>query len=183
MWATGPHFFSGNGSNAAEDAELEDRIERLIAPTVESLGFLLVRVKMFAGPRRALQVMIERADGGAATIDDCAMVSRLVGAHLDAEDPVSGSYDLEVSSTGIDRPLVRRDDYRRFAGFEAMASIDPPIGGRRRFRGRIGGIVDGNVAMEQPAGDVVHLPFETIVEAQLVLSDELIGRTARAKAG
>ena len=162
----------------AEDTDLEGRIERLITPTVASLGFRLVRVKMFAGSRRKLQIMIEREDGETTTIDDCTMVSRLISAHLDAEDPVSGSYDLEISSVGIDRPLVRQEDFRRFTGFEAVASIDPPLDGRRRFRGRIGGLIDGNVQMEQSPGCIVHLPFENIVDARLVLNDELISGTA-----
>ncbi len=162
----------------AEDTNLEGRIERLIAPTVASLGFRLVRVKVFTGSRKKLQIMIEREDGETATIDGCAKVSRLVSAHLDAEDPVSGSYDLEISSTGIDRPLVRREDFRRFAGFEAVASIDPPLDGRRRFQGRIGGLIDGNVQMEQSPGCTVNLPFENIVDARLVLNDELISGKA-----
>ena len=96
------------GKAVPEDTDLEDRIERLIGGTVESAGFRLVRVKMFTRSKRVLQIMIEREDGEAATVDDCAMVSRLVGLHLDDGDPISGAYDLEVSSTGIDRPLVRR---------------------------------------------------------------------------
>ncbi len=173
-----------------EDTTLEDRLESLIAPSVASIGFHLVRVKMFNRQGRVLQVMIERADGDSATIDDCAMVSRLVSAHLDAEDPVSGSYDLEVSSTGIDRPLVRREDFCRFAGLEATASVDPPLDGQKRFQGRLAGMVDGHVQMEQSPGRVVSLPFARIVEAKLVLSDELIrgtaqpaGEPARAGAG
>ena len=162
----------------AEGTNLEGRIERLIAPTVTGIGFRLVRAKMFTGSRRVLQIMIERENGETATIDDCTMASRLVSAHLDAEDPVSGSYDLEISSTGIDRPLVRQEDFRRFAGFEAVASIDPPLDGRRRFQGRIGGLIDGNVQMEQSPGCIVNLPFENIVDARLVLNDELISGTA-----
>ncbi len=166
-----------------EDTTLEDRLESLIAPSVASIGFSLVRVKMFNRRGRVLQVMIERADGGSATIDDCAMVSRLVSAHLDAEDPVSGAYSLEVSSTGLDRPLVRREDFSRFTGFEATASIDPPLDGRRRFQGRLAGVADGNVQMEQSPGCIVDLPFARIVEAKLVLNDELVTGTARAGAG
>ncbi len=166
-----------------EGTTLEDRLESLISPTVVSIGFRLVRVKMFNHQGRVLQVMIERADGDSATIDDCAMVSRLVGAHLDAEDPVSGSYDLEVSSTGIDRPLVRREDFSRFAGFEATAFIDPPLDGRRKFEGRLAGMADGNVQMEQSPGCIVSLPFAHIVEAKLVLNDELIRGTAQPADG
>ena len=161
----------------AEDTDLEGRIERLITPTVASLGFRLVRVKMFAGAA-IVHYHARLEDGETTTIDDCTMVSRLISAHLDAEDPVSGSYDLEISSVGIDRPLVRQEDFRRFTGFEAVASIDPPLDGRRRFRGRIGGLIDGNVQMEQSPGCIVHLPFENIVDARLVLNDELISGTA-----
>ena len=166
-----------------EGTTLEDRLESLIAPSVASIGFRLVRVKMFYRQGRILQVMIERADGDSAAIDDCAMVSRLVSAHLDAEDPVSGSYDLEVSSTGIDRPLVCQEDFSRFAGFEATASIDPPLDGRKRFQGRLAGMAGGNVQMEQSPGSIVSLPFAHIVEAKLVLNDELIKRTAQPAGG
>ena len=166
-----------------EDKTLEDRLESLIAPSVASAGFSLVRVKMFNRRGKVLQAMIERADGDSATIDDCATVSRLLSAQLDAEDPLAGSYSLEVSSTGIDRPLVRQEDFSRFAGFEATASIDPPLDGRRRFQGRLAGVADGNVQMEQSPGCIVDLPFARIVEAKLVLNDELVTGTARSEAG
>jgi ribosome maturation factor RimP len=149
-------------------------IERLINPAVEQLGFRVVRVKLFARPRRTLQVMAERADGSPVVVEDCAAISRAVSLLLDAEDPIRGAYDLEVSSTGIDRPLVRPEDYVRFAGFEAMVNVDPPVGGRKRFRGRIGSMEAGEVVLALNDGGEARLPFEVIAEAKLALTDELI---------
>lgn len=149
----------------------ESEIERLIGPAVEALGFRLVRVKMLA---RTLQVMAERGDGTPVGLDDCAAISRAVGALLDVEDAVAGPYRLEVSSAGIDRPLVRPEDFDRFAGFEALARVEPPLDGQRRFRGRLEGMARGHVRLALKDGRVASLPFEAIVESKLVASDELL---------
>jgi ribosome maturation factor RimP len=153
---------------------LADEIEGLIGPTIEAMGYRVVRVKLFAAPKRTLQVMAERADGSPVVVDDCAMISRAVSAVLDVEDPIPGKYDLEVSSTGIDRPLVRPEDFERFAGFEAVATVDPALDGQRRFRGRLIGLVDGKVRFALKEDRTVDLPFEAIGEAKLVLTDELV---------
>ena len=157
---------------------LESKIETLIGPTVAALGYRTVCVKLFAKPRRTLQVMVERADGATVSLDDCTLLSRALGALLDADDPVPGNYDLEVSSAGIDRPLVRPEDFRRFAGLEASASVDPPLDGQRRFRGRLAGMDGDDIRLEQAAGRIVALPFERVVEARLVLNDELLAASA-----
>jgi len=138
------------------------------------MGYRLVRVKMFTHPRRTLQVMAERSDGSPVEVDDCATLSRAISALLDVEDPIPGAYDLEVSSTGIDRPLVRPEDFDRFAGFEAMAVIDPPLDGQRKFRGVLKGMVDGRVRFELKGDRQADLPFDAIQEAKLVLTDELV---------
>lgn len=153
-------------------------VERLIAPAVEQMGFRVVRVKLFARPKRTLQVMAERDDGSPVVVDDCAEISRAVSAILDVVDPIRGAYDLEVSSTGIDRPLVRIEDFARFAGFEAQVEVDPPIEGRKRYRGRLVDAGDGEVRMELKDGSATSLPFARIAEAKLVLTDELIAAFA-----
>lgn len=157
---------------------LAGAIERLIDPTVEAMGFRVVRVTVVAQPRRTLRVLAERVDGSPVGVEDCATISRAVGVLLDAEDPIPGAYDLEVGSAGIDRPLVRPEDFDRFAGFEARVAVDPPRDGRRRFRGRVAGVADGSVRLEQEGGRVADLPFDWIVDAKLVLTDELVKATA-----
>lgn len=156
---------------------LAEEIERLIAPTVEAMGYRVVRVKFYTGARQKLQVMAERADGSPVVVDDCADISRAVSALLDVEDPIGDGYDLEVSSTGIDRPLVRLEDYERFAGFEAIVEVDPPVDGRKRWRGRILGAEDGVVRLDDGRGGA-ELSFDGIVKAKLALTDELIAATA-----
>lgn len=152
-------------------------LERLIAPTVEGLDYALVRIR-FDG--RILQVMAERKDRGDMTVEDCARLSRSLSAVLDVEDPIPGEYALEVSSPGIDRPLVRLEDYDRFAGHTARLETRAPIDGRRRFSGRIEGVRDGAVVIES-GGAACQIPFAEIQRAKLVLTDELIanpmGRT------
>jgi ribosome maturation factor RimP len=155
---------------------LAEEIERLIAPTVEDMGYRVVRVKYFSGGRRTLQVMAERADGSPVIVDDCAKISRAVSALLDVEDPIGDAYDLEVSSTGIDRPLVKLEDFERFAGFEAIVDVDPPVDGRKKWRGRILGTDAGVVRMDDGRG-VAELRFDDIVKAKLALTDELIAAT------
>jgi ribosome maturation factor RimP len=157
-------------------------VERLIAPSIEAAGYDLVRVRMFAGRRPRLQVMAERKDRRRVTVDDCADISRLISPILDVADPIAGEYDLEVSSPGIDRPLVRADDYVRFAGFEAKVETEAAIEGRRRFRGRLRGVEDGSVVIECD-GEPVALPVDDIRQASLVLTDELIAAAANEQNG
>jgi ribosome maturation factor RimP len=152
-------------------------IERLVGPSLEGMGFRLVRVTFGGGHRPVLQVMAEPLDGSAMTIEHCTDVSRVVSALLDVEDPIPGNYQLEVTSPGIDRPLVTREDFRRFAGFEAKLELARPVDGRKRFRGRLDAIDDeGRVGIVEEAG-AVKLPFEEIIKAKLVLTDELIAAT------
>jgi ribosome maturation factor RimP len=129
------------------------------------------------GARATLQVMAERADDGAMSVDDCSLVSQTVSALLDVADPITESYMLEITSPGIDRPLVRREDYERFAGFEAKVELNQPLDGRRRFRGRLTGL-DGDAVKLNLGVEVVRLPLAQIARAKLVLTDELIAATA-----
>ena len=153
--------------------DLAGRIADLIRPTVEGMGYSLVRVQVLGQQRVRLQVMAERADGEPMQIDDCADVSRAISAVLDVEDPVSASYTLEVSSPGIDRPLVRLADFERFAGFEARIELRQALAGRRRYQGRLLG-VSGDTVRLAAGGGTVELPFTGIARAKLVLTDDLL---------
>src|SRR5437773_11488495 len=103
------------------------------------MGYRLVRVALIGAQRPTLQVMAERRDEAAMTVEDCADISRSISALIDVEDPIAGAYLLEVSSPGIDRPLVRPEDYDRFAGFEARIELGEPVDGRKRYRVRLPG--------------------------------------------
>ena len=158
------------------------RIERMIAPALDDMGYELVRVQLSGGRQHSrLQIMAERADQVGMTVDDCAEISRAVSALLDVEDPIAGSYDLEVSSPGIDRPLTRPQDFVRFAGQPAKLETRQMIDGRRRFRGLLKG-VDGACAVLEMDGETVMLPIGDIEKAKLLMPDELIG-TGRGRAG
>lgn len=153
----------------------DEALERLVAPTASAMGYNLVRVRRTASRPPRLQVMAERADGAAMTLDDCARLSTAVSAVLDVEDPIAGRYDLEVSSPGIDRPLVSLDDYDRFKGREAKVETSAPVDGRRRFRGRLAGTEEDRIVLDLDAGGArVALPFAAVKEAKLVLTDELV---------
>lgn len=159
----------------------QDRIERLVVPSLEAMGYELVRIQMQGRQRPTLQVMAERRDRRPMTVEDCADISRALSAILDVEDPIQGAYVLEVSSPGIDRPLVRPDDYARFAGFEARVETGQPVDGRKRFRGQLLGLdAAGNVRMAVEAGEV-SVPFAHIQRAKLVLTDALIAATTKGQ--
>ncbi|MBI4185173.1 MAG: ribosome maturation factor RimP [Proteobacteria bacterium] len=151
---------------------IEGRIRELISPSVEDLGYEVVRVLVSGRTRPTVQIMVERRDGTAITLEDCGAVSRAVSALLDVEDPIAGAYVLEVSSPGIDRPLIRRQDYERFAGFEARIEMAMPIAGQRRFKGRLLGLAGEEVRLAVGEAEV-RLPLGEVRRAKLVLSDEL----------
>jgi ribosome maturation factor RimP len=153
------------------------RVAALAEPVLADLGFRLVRVKM-SGP--TLQIMAERPDG-TFTIEDCEAVSRAMSPILDVEDVVSSHYNLEVSSPGIDRPLVRPSDFESWAGHEVKVEMAVPVAGRKRFKGALEGYHDGEVRLfiENPEGAtkepvLIGVPFADISDAKLVLTDQLI---------
>lgn len=150
-------------------------VEQLIAPTVADLGFEIVRVQLGGGQRRpTLQIMMERPDGTLA-IEDCVEVSHAVSALLEVEDPIDGTYELEVSSPGIDRPLTRAKDFLRYAGFEARFELRLPVEGRKRFKGRLLGLEGTDVILAEAGGQPqVRLPLSAIGKAKLVLTDDLL---------
>ncbi|MGB0575214.1 MAG: ribosome maturation factor RimP [Alphaproteobacteria bacterium] len=153
-------------------------IEKMIDPSIVDAGYDLVRVQFLDDRRKTLQIMIERRDRRPVTVDDCATVSRIVSTLLDVENPVPGRYNLEVSSPGIDRPLVKVDDYVRYTGFEASIETKQALDGRKKFRGRISGVEDLNIEVECD-GERTTLPFEEIRRASLVITDELIEAARR----
>ncbi|MEZ5931433.1 MAG: ribosome maturation factor RimP [Alphaproteobacteria bacterium] len=150
-----------------------ETIAGLIEPTLQSMGYELVRVMSTGGRRPTLQVMAERLDRRGMTVDDCAEISRAVSAILDVEDPMDGAYQLEVSSPGIDRPLIKPEDFERFAGFEARVETDRLVDGQRKFKGRLLGLDGETVRLALPEGERA-LPFSSIRKAKLVLTDELL---------
>ncbi len=122
--------------------------------------------------------MAEHLDDAPMTVDDCAGISRSISAILDVADPIAGAYMLEVSSPGIDRPLVRAEDYDRFSGFEARIELARPVGGRKRFRGRLIGTSQGEVRLATEAGEML-LPLDAVARAKLVLTDDLLAAARR----
>ncbi len=153
--------------------QLTDRIEELITPTVEGMGFSVVRVQLSGKQQLRLQIMAERQDEEMMVVDDCADLSRAISAVLDVEDPISGAYTLEVSSPGIDRPLVKLRDFERFVGFEARVETAVPVDGRKRFRGRLLAVEEATVRIEMEGAEH-RLPFADIARAKLVITEELL---------
>jgi ribosome maturation factor RimP len=155
-------------------------LETLIAPTIEPMGYTLVRVRLSGAPQIVLQVMAERVDERPMAVEDCEAISRALSAKLDVEDPIAAAYTLEVSSPGIDRPLVRPHDYQRFAGHIARVETRVPVEGRRRFSGRIAAATDSHVRLklDETAADggipEIEIPIADIARAKLKLTDELI---------
>ena len=160
---------------------LEQRIAEIIGPAIEDLGFELVRVLLSGQRRKKLQIMAEPLDGSAMNVDHCADISRAVSALLDVEDPIDDAYVLEVSSPGIDRPLVKLVDFDRFKGFDARVEMHTGIDGRRRFSGRLLGIADDHVLMDVEEGEV-RLPYADIQKSKLLMTDELIQAHMKAEA-
>ena len=160
-----------------EPSELGRRVCEIVEPVLAAMGFDLVRVRVTGSRRKTVQVMAERP-GGDIDVDDCAEISEAVSAVLDVEDPIARDYILEVSSPGIDRPLVKREDFVRFLGHEAKIKLAEPIGGRKRFSGHLKGLSGDELELEidEPGEGrrVVTLPLAQIADAQLVLTDELV---------
>nr|WP_254454709.1 ribosome maturation factor RimP [Acetobacter estunensis] len=149
----------------------------MISPTLEDLGFELVRLAVLGREVPTVQIMADRADGSLITVEDCERISHAVGAVLDVEDPIPGNWTLEVSSAGIDRPLTRPKDWERFAGHLAKAEVMVPVNGRRRFSGIVLGATEEGGRLRLDDGSEVVLPFRELRKARLILTDELIAAT------
>jgi ribosome maturation factor RimP len=162
---------------------LSARVAGIVEPVIEGLGYRLVRVRVSGSDGCTVQVMAERADG-TMTIEDCEICSRALSPVLDADDPVDRAYRLEVSSPGIDRPLVRQSDFVRYANNFVKVEMAVAVEGRKRFRGQLLG-AEGNMARirrdDAAAGETadIMLPIEDMAEAKLVLTDALIAESLR----
>lgn len=162
---------------------IDRRLAEIVRPAVEAAGFELVRLRLMSGKTRTLQIMADRPEGG-IEIDELGEITTLVSAVLDVEDPLEDAYVLEVSSPGIDRPLTRLKDFETWSGHEARLETDELIDGRRRFKGILQGVEDGEVLIEiEDKGEplIIGLQFGWLSDAKLVLTDELITETLRAR--
>ncbi|MCR8724435.1 ribosome maturation factor RimP [Frigidibacter sp. ROC022] len=164
-------------------AAIDRRLAEIIAPTVEGLGFEVVRVRLLGGKKKTVQIMAERPNGG-IEVDDCARISTAISAALDVEDPLDETYTLEVSSPGIDRPLTRLKDFETWEGYEARVETTELIDGRRRFRGMLDGVEGDEVLIRLPENGeevTIGLKFDWLSDAKLILTDELIREALRQK--
>lgn len=158
-----------------QTSALEEKISAIIAPSLEEMGYEIVRVQMQEGHRKILQIMLDRADDTEISIDDCERASRQISALMDVEDPIEGNYNLEVSSPGIDRPLTRKKDFERYKGFDAKIALLMPQNGRKRFSGALGEVKEETVMITlSENGEEVELPFDQISTAKLVMNDALL---------
>jgi ribosome maturation factor RimP len=154
-------------------------LERLIEPEMKHLGYDLVRVTMIGGKSDpTLQIMAERRDTRQLDLSDCERISRHLSEMLDLADPIDGSYRLEVSSPGIDRPLTRLKDYADWSGHEARITLAEPLDNRKQFAGTIQGHEGERVQLLDKSGKLHRLPFSAIASAKLLLTDKLINATA-----
>lgn len=163
---------------------LDRRVAEIIEPVLEAMDFRLVRVRLMNQNGQTLQVMAERNDG-TMTVVDCEAASMAISPVLDVDDPVPGAYHLEVSSPGIDRPLVRRSDFARWQGHIVKCETSVMLDGRKRFRGRIAGADANGFTVERTdiaygESPVVVVPFTALAEAKLILTDDLIREALQA---
>ena len=158
---------------------LAARIGVIAAPVLEGLGYRLVRVRVSGAEGCTVQIMAERPDGTMG-IEDCEAASRALSPVLDVADPVPSAYRLEMSSPGIDRPLVRRTDFERGSGHVMKVEMAVPVAGRKRFRGVLGGVAgDDAILRAEDTGEETLLPMHDMAEARLVLTDDLIADALR----
>ncbi|WP_321343528.1 ribosome maturation factor RimP [Breoghania sp.] len=175
---------SENAPRIVVEKGLDARVAALAEPVIEDLGFRLVRVRYTGLNGGTLQIMAERADG-TMDVEGCEAISRALSPVLDVEDPISGAYNLEVSSPGIDRPLVRAEDFDRWSGHEARIEMDMPHDGRKRFRGILLGVREETAGVRIPDApadkpDTYWVPLADIAEAKLILTDALIAAAQNA---
>ena len=161
------------------------RITQIVSPSLEAMGYHIVQIKMSdAARRKTLSIMAERRDEVPMSFDDCVEISRTAGALLEVEDPIVSAYDLEVLSPGLDRPLTRLEDFTRFAGCEAKLETLIPIDGRKRFRGIIGPVKGGNIALQLlDAPEAAIIEFGNIKAAKLVPEMPGAGAGEKKKTG
>ncbi|MBZ4020916.1 ribosome maturation factor RimP [Rhodobacter sp. TJ_12] len=162
---------------------IDRRLAEIVGPTIEGLGFELVRIRLQGGKYPLLQIMADRPEGG-IDVDDCAAISTAVSAVLDVEDPIEEKYTLEVSSPGIDRPLTRLKDFDVWEGYEARLETAEQIDSRKRFKGVLHGTEGDEVLIEiEEQGEqvIIGLQFDWLSDAKLILTEELIAEMLRQK--
>ena len=162
---------------------IDRKLAEICAPVIEGMGYELVRIRLMGGQVKTLQIMAERPEGG-IEVDDLAEITTAIGAVLDVEDPISENYTLEISSPGIDRPLTRLKDFDTWDGYIAKIETGEMIDGRKRFKGVLAGTEGDEVLIEIEEGGepvTIGLTFELLADAKLVLTDELITATLRAR--
>lgn len=157
---------------------IDARIALIVQPVLRAIGFRLVRVRLSGQNGLTLQIMAER-DDGTMTVEDCEEVSRAVSPALDVDDPIEKAYHLEVSSPGIDRPLVRKSDFSTWIGHLVKMETSVMVADRKRFRGKIAEADDEGILIQRDQAaygeePTVRVPFETISDARLILTDDLI---------
>ena len=168
-WAL-PTFFVVLNSNKKmtfeeRKKEIVNKVTHLVKPLAEYNDIELVLVEFVKGPRGNILRLVIDKDGG-VTLDDCTRISRVVSDLLDVHDPVPGSYSLEVSSPGINRPLVKKDDYNKFSGEKVLIKLAEPLEGRKKFKGVLRGIINDDVVIES-SGQKFYLPYSLIIKARL----------------
>jgi ribosome maturation factor RimP len=167
-------------------------LEPVFEPVIEKAGFRLVRLRIMGGAAKTLQVMAERPDGS-MDVEGCATLSHALLDFIEAEDPIEGDYEIEVSSPGIDRPLTRLTDFARWAGHEAKIELHTPVEsagdsdqtkGRKRFRATLLGLDGQDVVIRDTSigNSEIKFPFRAIANAKLVLTDKLINENSEARA-
>lgn len=155
------------------------RLEPIFEPVIEQAGFKLVRLRLMGGSSQTLQVMAERPDGS-MDVEGCAALSRALLDFIEANEPIEGEYEIEVSSPGIDRPLTRPMDFSRWSGHEARIELDGLYEGRKRWRGIVLGLDGADVVIRADNRDI-RFPFRSVVNAKLVLTDKLIAEDLKAR--
>lgn len=160
-------------------AAFDKRLAQIVTPAIEGLGFELVRLRYGGTKRKTLQIMADRPEGG-IVVDECARISETVSAILDVEDLIADDYALEVSSPGIDRPLTRLKDFEDWNGYVVRIESTEMIDGQKRFKGILRGVESGEVLLEIPQG-TIGLSFDLLADAKLVLTDELVAESLKAR--
>ena len=170
-------------SDLIAKAAIDRKLADIVTPVIEDMGFELVRLRLMGGKTHTLQIMAERPGGG-IEVDECADISNAVSAVLDVEDPLVDSYTLEVGSPGVDRPLTRLKDFADYEGYEAKMETSELIDGRKRFRGILAGVEGEDVLInieDQGETVTVGLNFDWLVDAKLMLTDDLIKEMLKAR--
>ena len=152
-----------------------EAISELLAPALAARSYSLVRARLTTAGRRTLQVMVERLDGRSMTVSDCADVSGVISALLDSRELIEGSYQLEITSPGIDRPLMNAEDFKRYMGYAASVTLNTATEGQRKIQGLIVGVADNGIEIE-PEGkrEKLTVCFSNIGDAKLLLTDALL---------